>query len=300
MSEPQRPWREGVPKASDESVRRAAEVVASTHRIEPRPVELSAGWNGVLQRVTRSGPSTVTLVLGGLVAASIGVVVTVAVMRARAPAATVVASSGTQWARQQDGAVQLQRGQLKTVRRVSLRLESPQVSVVATDCSFAAEVIAEGTRVAVFEGTAVVRSGEGVERTLAAGESALWPATPEIAPSLSAGRPGAVVDASCSDVACFEQAARGDDLKAEVALFELARRQPDRAVEHWRRSLERFPDGVFVPEVRLALMVALTRQGRFAEALDQARSFEASAPDDPRVDDVRRLRRQLEWLGHRR
>jgi hypothetical protein len=31
-----------------------------------------------------------------------------------------------------------------------------------------------------------------------------------------------------------------------------------------------------------------------------AREFEAQQPDDPRLDDVRALRRQLEWLTTRR
>jgi hypothetical protein len=57
---------------------------------------------------------------------------------------------------------------------------------------------------------------------------------------------------------------------------------------------------VFDPEVRLSLLVTLTQQRQLPEALEVAREFEAQQPDDPRLDDVRALRRQLEWLTTRR
>lgn len=291
MSEPLQPWRDGGP--ADEDTRRAAELVSQASAIHPRPVELSSGWEAVLERATRRRPSALMLLAVGVAAALVGVVATAAVLRSRAP--RVVAVAGTRWAPERDGVVQLQRGKVQTVRRVSLRLESPQVSIVARECSFAAEVITEGTRVTVFEGEAVVRSGEGVERTLVAGESALWPATPVLASSLTPSVPPAS-DPACAEPGCLEAAAAGDDLRAEVALVELARQQPERAVAVLSDSLRRFPDGVFVPEVRLGLMAALVKQQRFAEALEVTRAFEAAEPDDPRVEDVRALRRQLEWL----
>lgn len=298
MSEPQSPWRDGVPPATTDVERRAAELIGLTHQISARPVELSAGWERVLERATQRQRSVLTLVVAGLAAVFLGVVGTSAVLSARRPA--VVAASGAQWEWQQSGVVQLQRGRVQSVRRVSLRLESPQVSIIARECSFAAEVIAEGTRVTVFEGEAVVRGGDGVERTIGTGESVLWPAVPAIAPSLVPSAPAASTEAGCSDVPCFEGLAAGDDLKAEVALFELARRQPSRSVARLRESLTRFPDGVFVPEVRLALLVELTREARVAEALEVAKAFEAATPDDPRVEDVRALRQQLEWLSRKR
>lgn len=294
MSEPLQHWREGVSPTADASTRRAAALVEQTAAITPRPVELANGWERVLGSATRPQPSGLVLALCGLAAALAGVLATASVMKSRT-SPVVVATSGTQWRPERDGAVQLQRGRVQTVRRVSLRLESPQVSLVAKECSFAAEVISEGTRVTVFEGEAVVRGAEGTERVVKAGESVLWPAAPMVAASLTAQVP-ASPEATCSDAPCLEAIARGDNLRAEVALFELARRQPERSVDWLRASLARFPEGVLVPEVRLALLAELVKQRRFAEALETARAFEASASEDPRVDDVRALRRQLEWF----
>ena len=150
----------------------------------------------------------------------------------------------------------------------------------------------------------MVRGADGVQRTLGPGEVGLWPSAPVISPALalhSEPTPGV----ACADVACFEQTARGSGLDAEVALFELGRQQARageavRAITFWRESLARFPGGVFEPEVRLSLLVTLTQQRRFAEALEAAREFEAQQAEDPRVDEVLALRVQLEWLTSRR
>ena len=56
----------------------------------------------------------------------------------------------------------------------------------------------------------------------------------------------------------------------------------DGAIDAWRQSLKRFPDGVLHPEVRLALLVELVRARRFAEAEVVAREFEVACADDPR------------------
>ena len=301
MSEPLTPWHEGPP-TRDAAEQRAAEVVQQTHALGPRPIDLAAGWDQVLARATTPRPSTPMLVLAGALSVLVGVAGTVLFLRSRVP--DVVASSGTQWERSTDGAVQLLQGRLQTSRATSLRVESPQVTILARECRFAAEVITEGTRVTVFEGTAAVRGGDGVERTLGPGEVALWPAAAVISPALALHEeptPGV----ACSDTACFERTARGDGLEAEVALFELGRQQalsgqPVRALTLWRESLARFPGGVFEPEVRLSLLVTLAQQRRFPEALDAAREFEAQQGDDPRLDEVRALRRELEWLTTRR
>ena len=190
-----------------------------------------------------------------------------------------------------------------------MNLESPQVSIIARACRFAAEVVTEGTRVTVFEGEAVVRSGEGEERVLHAGQSALWPALPAIPRALET--PEAAPSQTCADVEptqrgdCLDTAAKGDGLEAQVALFELGRMQAragnaDGAVQSWRASLSRFPEGVFGPEARLALLVTLTQQRRFNEALTVAREFEAAFADDPRSEDVSALKRQLEWRARQR
>lgn len=301
MSEPLTPWRDGA-SAADAHEQRAVQIVQQTHALGPRPLDLGTGWDQVLSRATARRTSPTTLVLAGAVSMLAGVLATGALIKARAP--DVVAGTGTQWERRTDGAVQLQAGRLQTSRATTVRVESPQVTISALACRFAAEVINEGTRVTVYEGTAVVRSGDGVERTLRPGESALWPAAPVISPALSVQREPPP-NVPCTEVSCFERLARGDGLDAEVALFELGRQRAQagdavRALALWRESLFRFPGGVFEPEVRLSVLVTLTQQRQLREALDAARDFEAQQPDDPRVDDVRALRRQLEWLTTRR
>lgn len=296
--QPLTPWRDG--HADDD--RRAAELVQRAHEINPRPMDVGAGWDAVLKRATKPRTSGRLLLFAGALAMLAGVVGTATVLRSREP--VVVAAQGTQWEKRDDGAVQLQVGRIQTPRAVTMRVESPQVTLLARECRFAAEVIAEspgaeaGTRITIYEGSAVVRSGQGVERTLSAGESVLWPATPVIPAALApTTAPRAT---ACTDTDCLERAVKGEGVEAEVALFELARRQPQRSIELWRASLERFPDGVFEPEVRLRLLVTLTEQRKFAAALDEARAFERDQSEDPRVEEVRALRRQLEWLTTRR
>lgn len=286
------PWREGTGEADQQ---RAAELVARTHEIVPRPMDVGSGWDGVLKRATKPRTSGRLLIFAGALAMLIGVVGTAGFLRSREP--VVVAAQGTQWEKRDDGAVQLQSGRIQTARAVTLRVESPQVTMLAREARFAAEVITEGTRVSVFEGTVVVRSGQGVERTMGAGETELWPATPVIPATLTVAEPAPT---KCTDTECFERSAAGDGVEAEVALFELARRQPSRSVELWRSSLARFPGGVFEPEVRLSLLVALTRERKFAEAVEEARLFEQEQGEDPRAEEVRALRKQLEWLTTKR
>jgi hypothetical protein len=285
--------------------RRAAELVKRTAEVPPRAMDVAHGWDGVLERATRPRRQP-WLVPAGAVAVMVGVVVGFLLMRTQP---VVVAAAGTQWEQRVDGGVQLQAGRVQTSRAVDLDLESPQVSIIARSCRFAAEVVTEGTRVTIFEGEAAVRSGEGEERVLRAGESALWPALPAIPRALEA--PEAAPPQACAAVElakrseCLETAAKGEGLEAEVALFELGRLQAragnaEAAVQAWRASLSRFPEGVFGPEARLALLVALTQQRRFAEALTVAREFEAAYPDDPRSEDVHAVLRQLEWRARQR
>lgn len=141
-----------------------------------------------------------------------------------------------------------------------------------------------------------------------AGETVLWAAVPSIPPTLEApaAPPRTCADVSPGDsAACLQRTAKGEGLEAEVALFELGRfqaraGQADAAVRSWRSSLTRFPAGIFGPEVRLALVVTLTQQRRFSDALTVAREFEVAYADDPRREDVVALRRQLEWLARQR
>jgi len=93
--------------------------------------------------------------------------------------------------------------------------------------------------------------------------------------------------------------AAGDSSDRQAALYGLGSlhaREGRRAValETWRASLTRFPNGVLEPEVRLAVLVELVRARRTDDAIAEAKAFEATFPTDARTDDVRSLRRSLE------
>jgi len=281
--------------------RPAAEAMSRAAEIPGRTMDLAAGWDAVLERATK--PDRRPWVF---VALALGMALVVSVIAAtRTPEPMVVAAPGAKWEQQADGGVHLHEGRVQVERPLDLALESSQVAVLTRSCRFAAEVIPEGTRVTVFEGQAVVRGANGDERVLRAGESALWPSTPSIPAGLEEG--AAPPSRVCGEgepaerLECLGRVSQGEGLEAQVALFELGRLRGRAgnavgAASAWRASLQRFPEGVFAPEVQLALMVTLAQQHHFGEALAVARAFEASQLEDPRRDDVARLRRQLEWL----
>lgn len=298
MSHDPVPWSRGEPVSAEE--RAAARAVTRATEIAPRPVELSAGWDAVLERATkpsRAGWRVLTVTLVALA------VVVAGVVRLQRGAPAVVAAADAHWEQRTDGGVHLTRGRVETTRAVAVSLESPQVSVLTRGARFAAEVVAEGTRVTVFEGDVVVRSG-GEERVLHAGESVLWPVAPELPATLEVppAPPSSCSGTPAEQLACLTQLAAGDGLTAEVASFELGRLatragEDAAAAERWRTLLARFPEGVFTPEVRLGLLGALTRQRRFAEAAQVARDFERDHGEDPRLPEVTRLREQLEHVA---
>ena len=97
---------------------------------------------------------------------------------------------------------------------------------------------------------------------------------------------------------CLRREADGESLQAQAALFELGNVEAgqgdlEASLRTWRESLERFPEGVLHPEVRLAVLIELVRARRFAQARAAAQDFEAHCTGDPRSADVGALRRQL-------
>lgn len=137
--------------------------------------------------------------------------------------------------------------------------------------------IASGTSLFVEEGEVVLRAGD-LTRVVKAGESLVWPPTPEIPSALL--ETSAPTAARCDEVperarhACLEGEAKGSTLDAQAALFELG------TLESLDESLRRFPDGVLRPEVRLRRLVLLVKARRFDEARAAARDFEQACPDD--------------------
>ena len=166
---------------------------------------------------------------------------------------------------------------------------------------FLAEVVAGGTMVRVEEGEVILRAGS-VTRTIKAGESLTWPPAPTIPTQLLEAPPAP--ESSCGSLGlearreCLRREATSDSLQAQAALYELglveARQGAlDASLRAWRESLERFPEGVLHPEVRLAVLIELVKARRFADAQEAARDFEAHCAGDPRRADVEVLRQQL-------
>jgi hypothetical protein len=95
---------------------------------------------------------------------------------------------------------------------------------------------------------------------------------------------------------CFEQQALGDNLTAEVALYELARLRRDMlgkpavaltALDEYGR---RFPHGHLSPEVQFSRLELLQRLGRSAEVLRASAELLASSSGTERAPEIHFLR----------
>lgn len=287
-------------QAGDEADRRAARLVAQAAAIAPAPVDLTH-WERIV--AARSHQSPLTLVPAFALSMLAGVLL---VLWARPTPVTpevpvVMASAGATYTQQSGGVVRLEAGRLSVQRAAPARVvfETPHVQLDATNARFLAEVSNGVTTLVVEEGDVMTRA-EQVTRVVHAGERAVWPSAPEIPERLTQPPERAVVcDEATDRRACLLAEASGEGLAAQVGLFELAQLElqqanVDAAVSALRTSLERFPDGVMHPEVRLGLLVQLTRARRFSEALEVARGFEANCADDPRLEQVQRLAASLE------
>lgn len=308
-----RPWKEAAGDGGDG----AARVVSLVAAVEPRPVD-RATWDDVLARAAaprrdwRLLPAFALSVLTGAL-----LVVAARAVTAPPPAApatpmaqaapVLTPAPGARFSHGPSEQVVLTEGRLAiaAVGPAAVRLETPHVQVEAHHARFLAEVIQGGTRVSVEEGEVVVRTPAGAQ-TLFAGESTVWPPAPEIPEALLAepvdAAPSCGEATGAARLECLAVEGQRQGLEAQAALYELGALEaraghPARAEVAFRASLERFPEGVLHPEVRLALLVELIRGRRFADAVREAEDFERQCPGDPRVGDVAALRRALEALA---
>lgn len=280
----------------------AERLIAQAASIVPRDVDPGA-FDELVAHAALNRPSAWRLVPAFAIAAAVGALLVLAWPGARAELPVqLVASSGAAW-NQRDGVVTLQNGRLSVARAGAsvVRIETPHVSIEARNSRFLAEVISSGTSLVVEEGEVVLRAGS-TTRVVKAGESVVWPPTPEIPSALlettapAAEKCSSATDASRRD--CLEGEAKGASLDAQAALFELGALESregrlTRALDAWDTSLRRFPDGVLHPEVRLRRLVLLVQARRFSEAQLAAEDFERACPEDPRLADVRVLRATL-------
>lgn len=298
MSDPRR-LIEAPSTPADRVVARAAEV---------RPNALSAGgWAAVMKRASQ--PRVLPLI--ALSAASIAAGIGISMMAAR-PTTTppaqqrripeVQAEAGAAWGRTSDDELRLTKGRLQINREGSTRLTllaTDDVAIQTSRSRFLAEVTDDGVSIFVQDGEVQVRTRTGV-KTIKTGEKFVWPPLPEIPSQLVAG----TIDSECMDrpdqLGCLEALTGSSDaLEAEVSLFELGllrSKQGDRegALNAWRDSLNRFPEGSLHPEVRLAMLLELIRARRFHDATRVAREFESSCVDDPRRAQVEQLRKSIQ------
>lgn len=219
------------------------------------------------------------------------------------PPVELVASADARWTQASASVVSLSTGQLRVARPSTqpVRIETPHVVLEATLARFLAEVTSTGTTLHVDEGEVVLRAGSE-RRVVRAGEEVVWPPAPVIPAALLEPAVGST-EARCASAgegrrSCLEAEAGESSLDAQAALFELGALEAQagrsrEAVAAWQRSLERFPDGVLHPEVRLRLLVELVRARRFSDAAEVAAAFEAHCADDARLADVRALAANL-------
>jgi hypothetical protein len=276
--------------------------VARTAEIAPRPVELEAGWRAVLAGAARPQRDwrLVPALLLSMTVGALGVLAVWPKLRPP-PVFQVQAAEDARW-HVEGGEVVIDTGHavFQGGSAEALKVATPHLHLEVLNGRVAADVARARTVLWVQEGDVVVRTADG-QRRLKAGASLSWPPAADISERLT---PAPAAHPVCEKsppeglLSCLELESRGTSLRAEEALYELGllhaqRGEPGQAIDTWRGSLERFPEGVLHPEVRLALMVALAQEQRAAEAVDVAESFERLCADDPRVVEVVRLRRSL-------
>lgn len=279
---------------SDAPTTPAQKLVALSAEVPPRPVDLASGWQGVLVATARPRRDW-RLIPAFLASVALGAALML-LLRPQVPAGPqVLAATGAQW-EMRGAEVYVASGKV-TVSSRAQKIATPHLRVELLNGRVATEVSAHRTFLSVEEGEVVMRSGA----RLLSGATLSWPPEPEISPRLLAQTTTAPIceSAGADQLAqCLELESAGDGLQAQAALYELGafharNHQPARALEAWHSSLKRFPEGVLHPEVRLAMLLELTRQKRFVEAERAARMFEETCPDDPRRNDVARLRASL-------
>lgn len=284
-----------TPRWSDDPVSPAQKLVALSAEVPPRPVDVAAGWRSVL--VAHAQPRRDwRLVPAFFASVALGAVLVLLLRPPVSAGPQILAANDAHWELRNNREVVIGSGKV-TVASPAVTIATPHLRVQLLNGRVATDVTAHRTFLSVEEGEVVMRSGARLLRGATLG----WPPEPEISERLLAPAPAADVceNAGADQLAqCLELESASDGLQAQAALYELGafrarNNQPALALDAWKRSLERFPEGVLHPEVRLALMLELTRQHQYVEAERMARKFEETCPEDPRRADVAKLRASL-------
>jgi len=187
-------------------------------------------------------------------------------------------------------------------------LVTPHLRVVVVGTRFSVDVTRDRTSVSLQDGLIRIESLAGGSAILSSGQS-ISSADPRLArptttedrmapiPSAGASAPPAQ-QIVCGDERsiparrkCLEQAAGGDGLPAQNALYALGLLENEQgdhqaALDAWRRYERRFPRGLLAPEVSIAVLRTLLDDKQYAEALRQTESFGQSFADDARRAEI--------------
>lgn len=281
---------------------RAAALLKSAASVKPRPVS-RAGWEAVL--LDAAQPRAPWHLVPAFAASVLAGVILVLAVRPslsnQESARLAIEADHARWRHVTPERVSLSHGQLRLSRKSPSPawLETPHLTVEVNAARFLADAVDGATTISVEEGEVMIRPRGGAPRRLHAHESLTWPRLPDIPTALLAHNAEQVCDAAPRERRdCLDRETQGHGLTAQAALYELgalysAAGDVHQALLTWSRSLQRFPNGVLHPEVRLAMLVALTKARRFDEARDIAEGFALTCPDDPRLSDVQALRASL-------
>lgn len=183
--------------------------------------------------------------------------------------------------------VELSAGRL-TVRTVTpFTVRTPRFEVVLARGAAAFEVIEGRSEVELFEGEGLARV-EGRTVSLRVGE----PLRSGGGDAASSAAPEPPPDARCHGATdCLEEVAQSDELSAQTALVRLGLNALAQGqFEHARRlsqtALERFPQSVLEPEMRLVRLQSLAQLGRDPEARVEGQWYLAHARGTPAAPGV--------------
>jgi len=212
------------------------------------------------------------------------------------PVATVEVVAAGQYS--DDGrSIRLERGSLRVKAHGAAReLVTHELTVSWSEGRVLVEAAAGRTVLVVEEGSVVYRDASGTHR-VDAGQRVVVPVELFVAPSQDVagceGLAGGAIDA------CLQKAAEGAGLAAQTALFERGLRAHEageyqRAAALFLEHQRRFPDGVFAPEVSIALMLEHRALGHTDAALAEVAAFLSRFPTDARASDVALWRAQIQ------
>ncbi len=258
-----------------DAFRRRTETQLEPSRVEPvwRKARAQASASSRLRAVAALAAALTVVVAGALLAAR------------TEKALGVVAESGASWQRRGNTVV-LSHGKLRVGAPGDVVVVStPHLQATLSDARALVEVSNGATLVSVESGDVVYRAAGGGGR-LQAGASV----TVEEA---AKGEAPAAAEAVVAEPTAASRLAEETSLYG-VAQQARSRGALDESIAALRLYQQKFTDGVFAPEVSMALMADLKARGDVAAAVAEADRFLKKFPAEPHAPGVRAWRNTLE------